>query len=211
MANTEDSDEMPRNAAFHQSLHCLLRQNRSSEIEIHVQYFFEIISCDPSVCIIDHRAISPYHQGPIIGPISNPKYPSFFQVSPQKSQSETKKNLFGKRKLQNFSEPRCKFDLDSILAPSDVFIMRYLQGHRFQMSHNSKYYSKIKIRKTDSKGCKSIASFCTSPSAVTGGGDNNDPQTVSIDSRPTLSCETKSTCLSPCRSSNTSSETIAAV
>ena len=27
MANSEDPDEMPHNAAFHQGLHCLLKQN----------------------------------------------------------------------------------------------------------------------------------------------------------------------------------------
>ena len=34
MTNSEDPDEMPHKAAFHQGLHCLLRQNRSSEIEM---------------------------------------------------------------------------------------------------------------------------------------------------------------------------------
>ena len=43
LANSEDLDEMAQNAAFHQGLHCLLRQNRSSEKEI--QYFMEIITC----------------------------------------------------------------------------------------------------------------------------------------------------------------------
>ena len=33
-ANSEDQDEMLHNAAFHHDLHCLLRQNRSSEKEI---------------------------------------------------------------------------------------------------------------------------------------------------------------------------------
>ena len=28
LANSEDPDEMQHNAAFHQGLHCLLRQNR---------------------------------------------------------------------------------------------------------------------------------------------------------------------------------------
>ena len=37
LANSEDPDEMPLNAAFHQGLHCLLSQNSSSEKEI--QYF----------------------------------------------------------------------------------------------------------------------------------------------------------------------------
>ena len=34
MANSEDPDEMPHMAAFHQGLHGFLRQNRSSEKEI---------------------------------------------------------------------------------------------------------------------------------------------------------------------------------
>ena len=38
LANSEDPDEMPQDAAFHQGLHCLLRQKGSSEKEI--QYFF---------------------------------------------------------------------------------------------------------------------------------------------------------------------------
>ena len=43
------------------------------------------------------RAFSPYHQGPILGPIPNPKYHPFFQISKKKkSQSEGKKNLTGK-------------------------------------------------------------------------------------------------------------------
>ena len=33
LANSEDPDEMSHNAAFHQGLHCLLRQNQSSEKE----------------------------------------------------------------------------------------------------------------------------------------------------------------------------------
>ena len=33
-ANSEDPDEMLHNAAFHQGLHCLLRQSQSSEKEI---------------------------------------------------------------------------------------------------------------------------------------------------------------------------------
>ena len=31
MANSEDPDEMPHKAAFHQGLHCSLRENQSSE------------------------------------------------------------------------------------------------------------------------------------------------------------------------------------
>ena len=36
---------MPHNAAFHQGLHCLLRQKQSSEKEI--QFNLEILTCDP--------------------------------------------------------------------------------------------------------------------------------------------------------------------
>ena len=32
MTNREDPDEMPHNAAFHQGLHCLLRQNQKTYI-----------------------------------------------------------------------------------------------------------------------------------------------------------------------------------
>ena len=38
LANIEDLDEMPHNAAFYQDLHCLLRLKRSSEKEI--QFLF---------------------------------------------------------------------------------------------------------------------------------------------------------------------------
>ena len=40
MANSADPDEMPHNAALNQGLRCLLKQNRSSEYEIHIQYCF---------------------------------------------------------------------------------------------------------------------------------------------------------------------------
>ena len=33
LANSDDQDEMPHNAAFHKGLHCLLRLKRSSEQE----------------------------------------------------------------------------------------------------------------------------------------------------------------------------------
>ena len=52
LANSEDPDEMLHNAAFHQGLHCLLRQKQISEKEIH--FYFEIITCDPSIYIMDH-------------------------------------------------------------------------------------------------------------------------------------------------------------
>ena len=52
LANNEDLDEMPHNTAFHQDLHCLLRQKQSSEKEI--QFYLEIITCDPSIYTMDH-------------------------------------------------------------------------------------------------------------------------------------------------------------
>ena len=39
LANSEDPDEMLHNAAFHQGLHCLLRQNQSEKA---IQYFLKI-------------------------------------------------------------------------------------------------------------------------------------------------------------------------
>ena len=47
MANSEDPDEMPHKAAFHQRLHCLLQQDQSSEKEI--QYVLEIMTCNPLI------------------------------------------------------------------------------------------------------------------------------------------------------------------
>ena len=56
IANSEDPDEMPHNAAFHQGLHCLQRQNQSSDEKIH---FSKIITCDPSILyIIYHPDLS---------------------------------------------------------------------------------------------------------------------------------------------------------
>ena len=52
LENSEDPDEMPQYAAFHQGLHCLLRQNQSSEKN--KQYLLEIMTCDPSVYTMDH-------------------------------------------------------------------------------------------------------------------------------------------------------------
>ena len=34
LANSEDPDKMPHYVAFHQGLHCVLKQNQSSEKEI---------------------------------------------------------------------------------------------------------------------------------------------------------------------------------
>ena len=52
MTNSEDSDEMPHKAAFHQGLHCLSRQNKSLEKE--KPFFFGgggggIITCNCSI------------------------------------------------------------------------------------------------------------------------------------------------------------------
>ena len=52
LANSEDSDEMPHDAAFHQGRHCLLRLTHSSEKEIQIK--LEIITCDPPVYAINH-------------------------------------------------------------------------------------------------------------------------------------------------------------
>ena len=45
LANSEDSDEMQHNAAFHQGLHCLLGLNRPSGTEIH--HYLENYTCGP--------------------------------------------------------------------------------------------------------------------------------------------------------------------
>ena len=52
MVNSEDPDKMPHMVAFHQGLHSLIRQKQSSEKEI--QYFLEMITCDPSIYTMDH-------------------------------------------------------------------------------------------------------------------------------------------------------------
>ena len=43
---------MPHNVAFHQGLHCLLRQNQISEKEI--QFYFELMTFDPWIYAMDH-------------------------------------------------------------------------------------------------------------------------------------------------------------
>ena len=47
LAKSEDPDEMPLNVAFHQGLHCLLRQNQSSEKKYVI--FLELNTCDPII------------------------------------------------------------------------------------------------------------------------------------------------------------------
>ena len=54
---SEDPDEMPHRAAFHQGLHYLLRQNRSSRNNTMIS---EIISCDPSMYTMDHPYLIVY-------------------------------------------------------------------------------------------------------------------------------------------------------
>ena len=56
LANSEDTDEMLHNAAFHQGLYCLQRQNLSSGKEI--SYFLEIKTCDPSKYTMDHPMLT---------------------------------------------------------------------------------------------------------------------------------------------------------
>ena len=43
LANSEDLEEMPYNAVFHQDLHCLLRQKQFSEKE--VKFYLKFITC----------------------------------------------------------------------------------------------------------------------------------------------------------------------
>ena len=52
LENSEDPDEMPHDVAFHQGLHCLQRQCQSSKKVL--QYFWEIITGDPSIYTVDH-------------------------------------------------------------------------------------------------------------------------------------------------------------
>ena len=51
LANSEDTDERPHYASFHQGLHRLQIQNGSSKKEIH--YILEIITGDPSIYKMD--------------------------------------------------------------------------------------------------------------------------------------------------------------
>ena len=55
-ANSEATAEMPHKAAFHQGLHYLREQKRSSEKEI--QMFGVIITCVPSIDIINDPGLS---------------------------------------------------------------------------------------------------------------------------------------------------------
>ena len=51
LANSEDPDEILHYAAFHQCLHCLLRQKQSSEKEI--LFYLEMITCDALIYTVD--------------------------------------------------------------------------------------------------------------------------------------------------------------
>ena len=52
LANSEDPDEMPHDAAFHQSLHSLIRQKQSSEKEIH--FYLKVLTCELLIHTMDH-------------------------------------------------------------------------------------------------------------------------------------------------------------
>ena len=61
LANSEDPDEMPHTAAFHQGLHSLLRQKRSSEKEI--KLLFGNYNYVPSIYIMNYpRFNAPNHK-----------------------------------------------------------------------------------------------------------------------------------------------------
>ena len=47
---------MPQNMVFYQGLHCLPRQNQSLENKI--EFFLEIITCDPSIYIMDRPELT---------------------------------------------------------------------------------------------------------------------------------------------------------
>ena len=53
ITNSEDPNEMPHKVTFHQGMHCLSRQNRSSEKTKYI-YIFLIITCNPSIYTMDH-------------------------------------------------------------------------------------------------------------------------------------------------------------
>ena len=48
LANSEDSDEMPHNTAFHQGQSALFAKTKQSS-EKEIQYILEIIACNPSI------------------------------------------------------------------------------------------------------------------------------------------------------------------
>ena len=60
LANSEDPDEMLHYAAFHQGLHYLPSQKGSLEKEI--QFYLEIIACDPSIYTMDQPKFIAFYQ-----------------------------------------------------------------------------------------------------------------------------------------------------
>ena len=52
-ADSEDPDELLHNTVYHQGLQCLVRQKRSSERK-KLQFYLEIVICEPSNYAIDH-------------------------------------------------------------------------------------------------------------------------------------------------------------
>ena len=59
LANSENPEEMSYIAAFHEGLHCLLGSKQSSEkhhsSEKEIQFYIEIITCDPSKHTMDNH------------------------------------------------------------------------------------------------------------------------------------------------------------
>ena len=55
LTNSEDTDEMPHKAPFHQGLHCLLRLKQSSGTDIH--HFIEILTGNPLKYILIDNSI----------------------------------------------------------------------------------------------------------------------------------------------------------
>ena len=55
LTNSADPDEMPHKVVFHQDMHCLLTQNRSSEKK---RYILEIITYYRSIYTIDHLELT---------------------------------------------------------------------------------------------------------------------------------------------------------
>ena len=53
LTKSENSNEMPKNAAFHQDLQRLLIHKISSEKEIYMYFCWEIITCDPLMYTMD--------------------------------------------------------------------------------------------------------------------------------------------------------------
>ena len=57
LANSEDPDEMSHNAAFHQVLHCLLRQNLHRDRNTII---FRNFNFDPAIYTMDHSDLIVY-------------------------------------------------------------------------------------------------------------------------------------------------------